>query len=66
MPVLDAVTATKRHFADWRNPLDPVLLLLNQPLPDPASHGYRLVHKTPGKPGRSGEAFFLYEPAPEG
>ncbi len=62
MPVTDAVEATKRHFADWRNPADPVLLLLNQPLPEAADHGYRLVHKTPGKPWRAGESFFLYEP----
>lgn len=66
MPVLDAVAATKRRFSDWRNPADPVLLLLNQPLPEPARNGYRLVHRTPGKPWRADETFYLYEPAPEG
>jgi hypothetical protein len=61
-----ALEATKRQFSDWRNPADPMLLLSNQPLPEPERQGYRLVHRTPGKPWRADEAFYLYAPTPEG
>jgi hypothetical protein len=64
MMVGTAVALMKAQCPDWENPRDPVLLLINTPLPDAAAEGYRLLYSTPGRPWLvEDEVFHLYAPA---
>ncbi len=64
MPVGAAVALMKAQCPDWQDPQDPVLLLVNTPLPDPEAEGYRLLYSTPGRPWLvEDEVFHLYAPA---
>jgi hypothetical protein len=64
MPVGAAVALMKAQCPDWQDPRDPVLLLVNTPLPDAAAEGYRLLYSTPGRPWLvEDEVFHLYAPA---
>jgi hypothetical protein len=64
MPVGTAVALMKAQCPDWEDPRDPVLLLVNTPLPDAAAEGYRLLYSTPGQPWLvEDEVFHLYAPA---
>jgi hypothetical protein len=64
MTVSAAATAMKGQCPDWQDPRDPVLLLVNKPLPTPEAEGYRLLYSTPGRPWLvEDEVFHLYAPA---
>ncbi|HEX9669030.1 MAG TPA: hypothetical protein VGC93_06050 [Thermoanaerobaculia bacterium] len=58
---LEFVLAGARRAAAERAGL---LLLVDEPLPEPARHGFRPLYATRGPSGPSGERFFLYEPLP--
>lgn len=59
----EAVTRMKAQCPDWQNPWDPVLLLLNKPLPDAQAEGFQLLYQTPARPwGERDEFFYLYAP----
>jgi hypothetical protein len=63
MPVGAAVALMKAQCPDWQDPRDPVLLLVNTPLPDADADGYRLLYSTPGRPWLvEDEVFHLYVP----
>jgi hypothetical protein len=64
MTVSAAAALMKAQCPDWQDARDPVLLLVNTPLPDAAGEGYRLLYSTPGRPWLvSDEVFHLYAPA---
>jgi hypothetical protein len=64
MTVSAAAALMKGQCLDWQDPRDPVLLLVNTPLPDAGAEGYRLLYSTPGRPWLvADEVFHLYAPA---
>jgi hypothetical protein len=63
MPLGAAVALMKAQCPDWQDSRDPVLLLVNTPLPHAELEGYRLLYSTPGRPWLvEDEVFHLYAP----
>ena len=63
MPLATAVALMKAQCPDWKDPRDPLLLLVNTPLPNAAAEGYHLLYSTPGRPWLvEDEVFHLYAP----
>ena len=58
MPYPVAEQRAREHFAGQR-----WLLLFNVEMPDPAAHGFRLLHVTPPAFAYPDERFWLYQPA---
>ena len=63
MSVSEAIARVKAQCSGWQDPLDPVLVLLNEPIPRHEAKDFRLVYQT-GQPWAAvDEMFFLYAPA---
>jgi hypothetical protein len=63
MSVDEALARMKAQRPKWADPIDPALVLVSEPLADPATEGYQLLYRTPGRPYYvPTEVYYLYAP----